>query len=255
MPIKIPTFTPRTAKGPARAATSAADRASWIPPAKTSLTSIGGYAAVEGFADGGDGLFPEDEAGPRPHVAAAFATLEHETARSVPEVLVEQARRGSVQVGCDAFALEPGGLVGAPAGDQCERGLHLADGGELLGSQLGGNEAQDAHSPGASAEHPRRFAQQASDLLLAKQCQGKEGEPSVLRDRLGERRDIADAGHRPLEDRVTRAVIDGQRRALGERPGGLRGWRARSAMLRSMAWMIPPVVTNFRDSRSANAAS
>ena len=82
----------------------------------------------------GEGLFPEHEAGPRPHVAAAFAALEHEAAGSVAEVLVEQAGRRRVQVGGDAVALEPGGLVGSPAGDQGKRGLDLADRGKLLGS-------------------------------------------------------------------------------------------------------------------------
>ena len=69
-----------------------------------------------------------------------------------------------MQVGCDALALELGGLVGAAAGDQCERRLHLADHGELLGSQLRRNEAQDADSPGTSAEQLRSVAQEAFAL-------------------------------------------------------------------------------------------
>ena len=232
MPTRTPTLTPRTASGPARAATSAADRASWIPPAKTSLTSSAGMPRSSASPTDGDGLFPEDEARPRPDVAAALAALEHEPPRAVPEVLVEQARRGSVQVGRDALALEPGGLVGAAAGDQGERGLDLAHRGELLGSQLGRNEAEDADSPRA----PGRAVAAASrnsvrTSCFAQQRQGEEGKPTVVRDRLGERRDIADAGHRPLEDRVTRAVIDGQGRALGERPSGRGACRARSVML------------------------
>ena len=37
---------------------------------------------------------------------------------------------------------------------------------------------------------------------------------------MSESRDVADTGHRTLENRITRAVIDGQRRAFGERAGG-----------------------------------
>ena len=41
-----------------------------------------------------------------------------------------------------------------------------------------------------------------------------------MRDGLSESRNVADAGHGPLENRITRAVIGGQWRALGERAGG-----------------------------------
>ena len=58
------------------------------------------------------------------------------------------------------------------------------------------------------------------DLLFAQQCQGEKRKPTVVRDRLGKRRDVADAGHRALENRIARAMIDGQGRALGERTSG-----------------------------------
>ena len=161
---------------------------------------------------------------------------------------------GACKIGGDAVALEPGGLVGPAAGDQGEGGLDLADDGELLGSQLRGNEAEDADSPGASAEQPRRLAQQAPDFCSRSNARARKGSPPSLRDRLGERRDVADAGHRSLEDRITRAVIDGQRRALGERARGARA-QSPSTMLARRPGRSRRSSRTFATSRSANAAS
>ena len=101
---------------------------------KDEADRIGGYSPVDGFGDRGEGLFPEDEAGPGPDVATALAALEDEAAGSVAEVLVEQAGRRRVQIGDDAVALEGSGLVGSPTGDQCKRGFDGANRGKLLGA-------------------------------------------------------------------------------------------------------------------------
>ena len=133
-----------------------------------------------------DGLFPEDEARPRAHVAAAFAALEHEAARSVAEVLVEQARRRHVQIGGDPLALELGGLVGAAAGEQSKRRAELAHDGQLLGAKLGGHEAEDAHAPGASGELSGGVAQQIPDFRFAQQREGQKGQAAPLAPRPGQ---------------------------------------------------------------------
>ena len=101
---------------------------------KDEANGLSGYAAVEGFGDRGEGLLPENETGPGPHVATAFAALEDEAAGSVAEVLVEQAGGRRVQIGDDAVALEGTGLVGSPAGDQGKRGFDGANRGKLLGA-------------------------------------------------------------------------------------------------------------------------
>ena len=95
---------------------------------------ISGCSPVDGFGDGGEGLFPEDEAGPGPDVATALAAFEDEAAGSVAEVLVEQSWGRRVQIGDDAIALEGTGLVGSPTGDQGKRGFDGANRGKLLGA-------------------------------------------------------------------------------------------------------------------------
>ncbi len=115
---------------------------------------------------------------------------------------------------------------GRPPAIERERRLDFAHRGELFGSQLRRNEAQDADSPGPSAEQFRRVVQEPSHLLLAKQRQGKERKRTVLRNRLGKPGDVADASHRSLQDRVTRAVVNGQGRTLGKRSYDFRATEA-----------------------------
>ena len=121
-----------------------------------------------------DGLFPENEAGPRADMPAAFTALEHEPARPVAQILVEQAGRGDMQIGSDSLSLQAGCLVGAAAGDQVQKGAEFADDGELLGTELRRHKAQDAHAPRPSRELPGRFPQERSDFRLAKQRQGQK---------------------------------------------------------------------------------
>ncbi len=184
---------------------------------------IGGNAAVDRLGDGGNGLLPEDEAGPWPDVAAALAAFEDEPACSVLEVLLEQPGRGDVQVSGDAVSLEHFGLVGAAAGDQGERGLDLTDGGKLLGPQLRRERTRGCRRPrvGSPSRVPLRatgFGPRAREAMP-----GPERERTLVRDGAGERGDVADASHWALENRKAGAVIEGQRGALGERPGGPRG--------------------------------
>ena len=68
---------------------------------------------------------PEHEARPRADVAAALAALEHEPARAVVQVQLEQAGRGDVQVGRDALVLQ----LGAPGRAGRRRSARTAAGG------------------------------------------------------------------------------------------------------------------------------
>ena len=90
----------------AAAAAMAAERASWMPPAKRTWR-CSGSGTVEQALDLG---VPEGEARPGADVAAALAALEHELAGAVLEEAVEQAGRGHVEVGGDAGRLERRGL-------------------------------------------------------------------------------------------------------------------------------------------------
>ncbi len=65
-------------------------------------------------------------------------------------------------------------LVGAPARDQGERGPVRAHGGELLGSQLGRHEAEDADAPRALAQQSGGARQQRVGLAAAHQGESQE---------------------------------------------------------------------------------
>ena len=71
---------------------------------------------------------------------------------------------------------------------------------------------------------PGRSGATVTEVLVEQAGRGRVqvGGDAVVSDCLRERGDIADAGHRPLKDRVTRALSECQRRALGERTNGLR---------------------------------
>ena len=178
---------------------------------------------------------PEHEARPRPDVAAALAPLEHEAARAVGEVQLQQPRRGDVQVGRDALGFELARLVGAAAGDQRERRPMLAHDLELLGAQLGRHEAEEPDAPGALAEERRASARAGrSASAAAHQRQRQERQAAAVGDRRGELGAVADARHRPLDDRVAGAVrlrdagAFRERVALGERVAGARDRRAQA---------------------------
>ena len=99
MPARTPTLTPRSASGPAIAATIAAGPGVVDAPGEDQADLAGRDAAVDGVGDHGRGLLPEHEARPRPDVAAALAPLQHEPPAPVAEVLLEQSGRGDVQEG------------------------------------------------------------------------------------------------------------------------------------------------------------
>ena len=81
------------------AATIAAERASWMPPAKQHARARRRPSTCEQPLDLG---VPQREARARADVAAALAALEDEAAGAVLEEPVQQARRRHVEVGRDA---------------------------------------------------------------------------------------------------------------------------------------------------------
>ena len=204
---------------------------------------VGGNAAVDGLAHHADRLFPEDEAGPRAHVPAAFAPLEHESARAVAKVLIEQARRRDMQIGGDSLAFQAGGLVGAPAGEKGKRRPEFSHDGQLLGTQLGRHETQNAHAPGPSRKLPGARHAESSGLLARATVQGPERASRPPR---------ATAWANPGTS-LTRVIgpwRTGKRvpwaTARAEDSASGRAARAAaipSAIARSTAWTIPPTVT------------
>ena len=217
-------MTPRAASGPASAATSAAERASWMPPAKTRLTSSAGMPRSMASPTTADGLLPEHEARPRADVPAALAPLEHEAAAAVAQILLEQARRGDVQVTCAIPSRSsPAAWSGRPPAIRANGGRTSRDGRELLGAELGRDEAEDAHAPRPSGELGGRLvaAERGPPARAAAPGPGTASPPSRAT-ASANAGDVADPRHRALEDRVARAVADGQRRAFGQRPGRAR---------------------------------
>ncbi len=184
---------------------------------------LGCDAAVECVANHGDRLFPENEAGPRAHVPTAFTAFEHEATRSIAKILVEQARRGNVQIGCDSLAFQAGRLVGSPARKKGEWRAKFPHDGQLFGAQLWWHEAQDAYAPGPPRKLPGGFPQELADFCFAQERQSQERQASSSRDSLGKARDVADPCHRALKDRKPRSVGAGKRRRFRQRPAGPRG--------------------------------
>ena len=163
------------------------------------------------------GLFPEDEARPRPDMPAALASFEYESTRAGTQILIEQAGRGHVQVGGDTSPFQFGRLIRPPPRDQGKRGPGRPHGNELLLAQVGRDEPEQAHAPRAPRNLTSRVFEQALDLGPAQERQRNKRQPSFTRHRLGKWGHIADAGHRALEDRQAATVSPSQGGVLGER--------------------------------------
>jgi hypothetical protein len=160
---------------------------------------------------------PEHEARARADVASALATLEHEPPRAVLEVQPEQAGRRHVQVRPDPGLLEHGGLIRAATRDQRERRRMGADRLELLLTQLGRHEAEDPRAPRPVPEEPLGLLEQPRRVRPAHERQCEERQRAAFGDRRRELGSIADAGHRPLRDRIASAVRLRERPSLRER--------------------------------------
>ncbi len=125
-----------------------------------------------------------------------------------------------MQVGANAKVVQLFGLAGTTAGDDRHRwavGLHHL---QLLGPQLGRDEAQNANTPRQFAQTIGGLCQQAFHLGSAQQGQRQEGQPAAPGHGLGESRGVRHPGHRALEHRVGGSRALGQRPARAKRCGG-----------------------------------
>ena len=159
-----------------------------------------------GFEQDVDGLLPQHEAGAGTGMAAALAALEHQAARTGIEEAAQQAGRRHMQIGDDAQFVEFACLARAPAGDDGEWRPHLAQHRHLFVAQLARHEAEDSYAPRQVAHQRPGRAQQRGDLRTAQHGQGNERQRARLGYRPRKGRNVADAGHRPLDDGEPGAV-------------------------------------------------
>ena len=164
-----------------------------------------------------DHLLPQRKARQRADMPAAFAALEHEAARALFEIELEQRRCGRVDVGGDAALLELGSLIRAATRDERERRLALPDRLALLLPQRVRHEAQHAHAPGCVVDQRLCRLQHFQHLWPARQGQRQKRQRAGLGDFRRKRGRIADARHRPLREREARAVRCRQRPAFAHR--------------------------------------
>ena len=237
VPISTPTFAPRAASGAAIALTIAAERASWMPPAKRTLTlaRASSNASSRSIADSHRTKLDRG-----PDVAAALAPLEDEAARAVLEEQVEQARRRDVQVRRDARVLERARLRGAAAGDERDGGRDLEDERELLVADLRRHEAEDADAPRRARRARARVSlEDAPRLVAAHEREREERQAARVATRRRRSGAIAHARHRALGDGVPRcraaprASTSG--RAARARAPGARGRRSPRGARRTSA--------------------
>ena len=93
----------------------------------------------------------------------------------------------------------------------------MANGGRTLSitsscscAKLERNESENADAPRAPAEAGPRLFEQILHLRTAEQCEREKGQRAVRGDRLRKRGGVADARHRPLQNRVFGLMIDRQ---------------------------------------------
>ena len=194
----------RRAARPA-AATIAADRASWMPPANRTCRS--GTAS-------GDGQEALDLDAPTARSWRAGRRgrrtrgPRRRTGGRRPQEAVEQAGRGDVQVGGDAGRLERRGLDGRPPAMSAYGRADLVDDRQLRLAHLGRARSRGCRRPRAGRRAASAVSvEQAADLVARMQREGQERQPAALGHGRGERGPVADPGHRPLDDGVARGRL------------------------------------------------
>jgi hypothetical protein len=158
VPISTPIRGARArASGAASAATIAADRSSWTPPAKKTCSSRRrppgarrGTPSSTASCASQSGKLARGPTWP-PHSAPSKTNLRAPASQELPQ----QPRRGHVQEGRDAVRLQRRGLRRPAARDDRVRRPDLPDDLELRGAHVLGREAEHADAPGPVAE---RFA-------------------------------------------------------------------------------------------------
>ena len=124
----------------------------------------------------------------------------------------------------------PAAWSGRPPAIRAKRGLELPHDGQLLGTKLRRHEAQDAHAPGPTAELPGGVTQQVSHFRFAQKCERQKRQAAALRNGPGKPGDVADPGHRALQDRdsACRGRRPGAKILPAAGPPGQRRFRRRS---------------------------
>src|SRR5262249_40285026 len=151
-------------------------------------------------------------------VTAALLPFEDESPRAVLEEHLQETRRRHVQVSGNALRFEFLRLVRSATGDDRERGLVRANGGQLLAADFVGHEAENPDAPRLRAELRFRFGEELFGFGFAKQRKRQEWQRTTSCDTVRESGSIADSGHWALENRVLRAVRFRQRCIRGEVP-------------------------------------
>ena len=222
--MSTPTRAPPSASRPARAATMAADRSSWTPPAKSRSSSS--RAPPPSAHAVSTSIWASHRAkldrGPTcpPHSKPS------NTNRRAPSLRNRSSRPGAgtcrnVRMPTSSSARR---LGRAPAGDEGHGRAHVADDGELLVAQLLRDEAQHADAPRPVTQQLGGLLQQRAHLGLApQQREGEERQPPAGGDRLGEGGAVGHPGHRALDDRIGGAHRGGDAVTGGQRLDAVGG--------------------------------
>ena len=223
-----------------------------MPPANSDVAVRAARRAPAALEQRVDHRLPEHEARARPDVAAALAALEDEPARAVLEEQPQQARRRDVQVGGDALALQRARLVGPAAGDEREgRPVRRGSTSSCSWRSSSGTKPR-MPTPQGVAEPAARVS---SSSASTSRRRASAPAPGTAARRLRRRASanaarVADARHRPLQDRVARAVRLGQRRLRVERRDAPR----RRARVRRWPARTPATIPADRTGTAAPAA-
>ncbi len=217
-----------------------------MPPAKTTCKSSAGLWP-EVFGEDLDHRLPQREARARADVPAALLPLEDEPARAVLQEHPQQARRRDVQVGRDALRFQFLRLIGPAAGDDRERRLVQCGSRRVVRCGSRAARTRGCRRPTAASRARFRLLQELFRLRLAEQGEREERQRTAVRDGVRERGGVAHPGHRPLQDRVSRAVRLGERRAFRRcrrRCAESSCFRVRSQTARTIPATVTPAAAN-----------
>jgi hypothetical protein len=117
-----------------------------------------------------------------------------------------------VHVGRNPTLFQGERLLRLGAGDERKGRTHPADHAELLFASIARYEAEDPYAPRPPAGRSSRLIEQRLDFRSPHQRQRQERKRSFFRHSGGKRRPVADASHRPLQDREASPVRLSERR-------------------------------------------
>ena len=161
-----------------------------------------------------DHLLPQRETAERSDVPSTLATFEHEAARALLEVQLEQCRCGCMDVCGNSALFELCRLIRPSTRDQRVLGFALPDFRALLFAQRLRHEAEHAHAPGQIAGQFLGAHQHVGHLRAAHERECQERQRAIARHVCRKRGRIGHARHRALGQRVARAVRARERSVL-----------------------------------------